>query len=315
MTVGGDCFQASEIVNILSDIFGSYKGEGGALVASAGTYIAVKATSFVMAKNGQFMIHKPSGGSSGNETEIENFLILLKNITKDYWDTYVAKLKKPEADFKTKWDGGDFWMTAQEAKDWGFVTGIKEPVKITQAEAQAIKACGCPNEIVADISTNQNTKNEMDLKLMAMTLGLVATATEEQVSAALAAVVAKAGKYDALKAEVEAGKKADLTAKVKTAVEKAVAEKRINAAQVHGWTEALTGNYDASIKLLDAIQPVVKLSAGLKPKPEGILAGSEGKTFEQLQEENPELLAQIESENPEQFEQLFADYKKRNNLK
>ncbi|MEI8087640.1 MAG: ATP-dependent Clp protease proteolytic subunit [Paludibacter sp.] len=144
MTNGGDCFQANEIENILVEIFGDYDAEGGAIVASAGTYLAVKAKSFKIAKNGQFMIHKPSGGTRGNETDLENYLTLLKNMTAIYFAAYKDKLKKPEADFKTKWDGGDFWMTAQMAKDWGFATEIKEPVKITQALAASIKASGSP---------------------------------------------------------------------------------------------------------------------------------------------------------------------------
>ena len=84
MTTGGDCFEANEIVNILNDVFGSYTGEGGAIVASAGTYIGVNAKSFTMAKNGQYMIHKPSGWVEGNETEVENYLKLIKNMTVTY---------------------------------------------------------------------------------------------------------------------------------------------------------------------------------------------------------------------------------------
>ena len=179
MTNGGDCFQASEIVNILNEIFGSYTGEGGAVVASAGTYIAVNATSFIMAKNGQFMIHKPSGSVYGTETDMENYLKLLKNMTISYYGSYKAKLKKPETDFLAKWDGGDFWMTAQEAKDWGFVTDIKEPVKVTQALAASIKASGSPLDFSPEdiINSQSNNEKEMNLQVIALTLGLVATAS------------------------------------------------------------------------------------------------------------------------------------------
>lgn len=40
----------------------------------------------------------------------------------------------------------------------------------------------------------------------------------------------------------------------------------------------------------------------------------QGKSFEQLTDENPELLSQLDKENPETFEKLFDEYKKRNKI-
>ena len=316
MTNGGDCFQANEIYNILIELFGEYTGEGGAIVASAGTYLAVNATSFTMARNGQFMVHKPSGGTYGNETEVENHLKLLKNMTTSYYAAYKVKLKKPESDFKMKWDGGDFWMTAQEAKDWGFVTDVKEPVKVTKAFAEQIKAIGSPLDFDPTdiIISKSNLENEMELKILAKAIGLPDTATEDQVNAKIADNAKKAGDYDALLSATAQKEKTEKADNIKAALDKAEKEHRIKADTRANWEQMLTANYETTIKVLDSIQPVQKLSSEIIKSVDGLGATYNGKTFEQLQD-TPEALEALQNEKPEAFDAIFDDYKKRNRIK
>lgn len=315
MTSGGDCFQANEIYNIIIELFGEYDGEGGALIASAGTYLAAKAKTFVMAKNGQFMIHKPSGYTGGNETEVENYLKLLKNMTSSYYDTYKAKLKKAEADFKTKWDAGDFWMTAQEAVEWGFVTSIKEPVKVTQAMAASIKASGSPLDFSPeDIISNQNKDNEMNLQAIALTLGLDANATEADITARIAVNAKKAADYDALVAATAQKEKTEKATNIKAALDKAEKEHRITADTRANWQTMLEANYETTIKVLEAVQVVNALSNEIVVSAEGGTKTYNGKTFEQLQE-TPKVLESLQKEKPAVYDALFADWKERNGLK
>lgn len=310
MTVGGDCFQANEIVNILIEIFGSYDAEGGALVASAGTYIGVSAKNWESAKNGQIMIHKPSTYAQGNETDIENQLTALRNMTVTYRDAYMAKCKKPQAEFDTKWNSGDWWLTAQEAKEWGFVTGIKAPTKIDEPTAQLLRACGAPNS-----SSIINTENNMDMKVTALAIGLPADANEAQVTARLAELKNKADQFDALKAQVEQKEKDQKAEMIKAELDKGQKEKRFSAEARPDWQAQFEKDFDGTKKLLDAIQPIVKMSTEVKPAADGGGTTFQGKTFEQLQDESPELLAELEDENPEAYTALFADWKKRNKIK
>lgn len=312
MTVGGDCFQANEIVNILNEVFGSYTAEGGAIVASAGTYIAVNATSFVLAKNGQFMIHKPHGGTYGNEKEIDNYLTLLKNMTATYYAAYVEKCKKPEKDLSEKWEAGDFWMTAKEAKDWGFVTEVKDAVKITKETAAQIKESGSPIAFAQSEIIEPNIDKQMDLQALAKTLGMDASATEEQVNARIAENARKAADYDALKAETERKEKEEKAKKIKDFLDEKEKKKVINAKNRTKWQELLEADFDGNKALLDDMEPVQKLSAEIKPSKDGVGATYQGKTFEQWQDEDPEALAELENTDKEAFDALFADWKKRN---
>jgi ATP-dependent protease ClpP protease subunit/ParB-like chromosome segregation protein Spo0J len=314
MTVGGDCFQANEIVNILIDVFKTYTGEGGAIVASAGTYIAVNASSFELAKNGQFMIHKPWGDCYGNEDEIAAQLRLLQNMSSTYYEAYAGKCKKTKAELDAKWNGGDFWMTAQEALDWGFITSIKDPVKIDQAAASAIRASGSPIQVTIDKPTNDVTM--ADLKAQAIALGLPESATEEQINATIADNAKKAKEYDTMKAAADKKAKEDRANEIKALLDKAEQEKRIKADARPQWQKMLEDSFDNGKELLGSIQPVQKLSATIKPSVGGVGATTyQGKTFEQLQDEAPELLATLQDENPEAYDTLFADYKKRNKIK
>lgn len=316
MTVGGDCFQANEIVNILSEIFGSYTAEGGAVVASAGTYIAVNATKFTMAKNGQFMIHKPMGGTHGNETELKNYLKLLENMTITYFDAYKAVLKKPESEFKEKWDAGDFWMTSNEAKDWGFVNEVKKAVKIDPDTAQAIKDSGSPIAIAkGDITKGSKNKKNMDLKATATALGMDVNSTEEQVNARIAENARKATELGTLKAQQKLKEKEEQASKIKAELDKAIKEKRISADSRAKWETQLEKDFVGTKALLDGVQAIVKpLSSIVKPSVTGKGATYEGKTWEELQDESPELLAELEDKDPTAFNALFADWKKRNRI-
>ncbi len=317
MTMGGDCFQANEIVNILKDVFGKYTGEGGAIVASAGTYIGVNAASFVLAKNGQYMIHKPSGWISGNEKEVENYLQLLKNMTTTYYDAYKAVLKKPEAEFKEKWEAGDFWLTAQQAMDWGFVSEIKDSVKIDQETAKAIKDSGSPIAIAESEIIIQNFNNsKMDLKATARALGMDENSTEEQINAKIAENARKANEYDTLNAQNQEREKNEKAAKIKAELDKAEKDKKIVADSRAKWQAMFEKDFDGTKDLLAGINGIERpLSAEIKHGVDGKGATYQGKNFEQWQEEDPDTLAELEENKPEAFSALFADWKKRNKIK
>jgi ATP-dependent protease ClpP protease subunit len=315
VTYGGDVFQANEMVNILDSFFpNGYDGEGGAVVASAGTYIAVHCKTFTLANNGQFMVHKPSGGAYGNEQDVQNFLTLLQNLTTTYYASYVAKLKKPEADFKTKWDAGDLWLTAHDAQEWGFITGVKAPAKIDTATAQAIRASGSP----IDVTINNpiiNKIDDMDLKAMARSLGLPETASEEQISAKAAETAQKAKDYDTLKAQTDRENATKKAADIKALLDGAEKDKRINAETYPKWQKKLEEDFAGTKELIDGLNPVIKLSGLIKTSVDGKGATYNGKTFEQLQGEDPEALAELEANDPDAFASLFADWKTRNKIK
>lgn len=217
---GGSCFHAAEIVNIMQDAFpGTITGEGGALIASAYTYIAAHCDTFSMPSNGLFMIHKPKGGEWGTADEMESYVKALRAIEQEYLDTYKAKAINEEELLK-RWGTSDWWLTAEEAKAQGFITEVRSVKKKIDAETAAIiAACGCPSDKIESFINQQ--KDKMDTKKIAVSLGLDENATEE-------AIIAKAGKFPELAKTIQTltGKIENLEANLETYREK---EKEVKA--------------------------------------------------------------------------------------
>jgi ATP-dependent protease ClpP protease subunit len=316
MTSGGDCFQASEIVNILNETFGSYTAEGGALVASAGTYIAVRATSFTLASNGQMMIHKPAGWADGNESEMENTLKLLKNITKDYYKTYVSKLKKPESEFKTKWEAGDFWMTAQEALEWGFVSAIKStPADIDAETAGVIRACGSPYAV--SISNNNNNKQTKMKNLVTLLIAAFALENVTSDSSEAEVVAALQGKFKPLNDEIarlEGEAKAVQDGAIKALLDDAQASGKIVAVAGKTVQEVRTTYENIGKKTgIESLRTILSgvpvpgsiLSQIQNGKPGGAASG-EFKTLDALLAKGVEFVATFKKDNYNEYEKLFV---------
>lgn len=305
---GGSCFDAAEIVNILSSFTGEVTGEGGALVASAYTYIAMHCKTFVMPANGQFMVHRPKGCAAGTTDEILAYHKLLSDVEAGYLAKYKERVKDAavlEAKWKTDW-----WMTAAEAAAAGFITAVKDQAKIDRATARMIAACGCPQDIELLI----NTKEDMDLKAMAVALGIPEGSTEEEVRARIDANKKAAERLEGVERAAKEREKNELAAKVKARLDKAVADKVIKADVRADWEGKLTEDFEGGCRMLDGIAPAARLSDGLKAETTGGKTTVQGKTFEQLQDEEPETLAALEKEQPEVFASLFADWKKRNKI-
>ena len=302
---GGDCFEANEIVNVIKKFPGKITGEGGALVASAATYIAIHCEEFVMPENGLFMIHQPSGLASGRIQQLKNYMELLERMTKTYYDAYVKKTTMNETAFKDKWDAGDFWMNAKEAKKNGFASAVEGKASITKTTAQMITETGYTGPVAITEITNPLNKEEMELNALLVQFGLAANTTEDKFIQTVSEWKRKAERTEMLEEKEEERQSAEIEALLNKAIE----DRRITADTKNDWKETLESNFETGKRMLEALAPVKKPTIQV-PKQNGTTA----KTFEQLQEEDPEALARIEREDPEGFKALYDDYMKRNKV-
>ena len=313
-TPGGDVFQANEIYNEIKAFKGTVTGEGGALVASAGTYIALACDTFEMPSNGQWMYHKPHGVVRGNEDEVESSLQLLKNITADYKKSYAEKTKLTETQIENKWVKGDVWLSAKQALKDGFITGIKkEPAKITKDAAALFAAIGCPVEMKATAEPKkpqqqkQKPSTMTELEALALKLGLPQDATQAQVDAKLAEVQAKASKADQLELDAQQKEKDDQKKAVKAMFDGAVKDKKLTAKQVagmQGWAES---DFDGCKAHIDALPTIEAISRGIKGNttPSAAATAVADKDFDALTQDEMDTLAE---EDPEAFTAKYNAY-------
>jgi ATP-dependent Clp protease protease subunit len=74
-------------------------------------------------KHSRVMIHQPLGGASGQASDIE---ITAREIQKLKKELYEIIAEHSDTDYKKVWKDGDrdYWMTAQEAKDYGMIDEV-----------------------------------------------------------------------------------------------------------------------------------------------------------------------------------------------
>lgn len=293
---GGDVFVGAEIINQLKRFSGSKIGFGGSIVASAATLIAIELDSFEMSKNGQWMWHKPSGMLHGNEDKIESSLTLLKNLTTQYRAQYALKTGKTEEEIEALWSKGDVWLTAQQAKDFGFITSVTDSAKINKTTAEMITAFGGKKPAITD-----NKKDTMNRNAIISALKLSADATDEQIEAAIAANANKASQVDQLTATAQEAQKQNID----KLLDQAIVDKKITADQKETYRALATANYEETVKAIEAMRGVEKPTV---TPGQGDTAKTDNWTMEDWAAKDPEGLKKLMVDNPSAYAKLENDY-------
>lgn len=305
---GGECFEANEIVNVIKRFPGKITGEGGAMVASAATYIAVHCEEFTMPKNGLFMIHQVSGYGGGKVADIEAYLKLMQKLNATYLNAYLAKTTDKKK-LQEEWEKGDYWMTAKEAKEMGFITNVGNKIKINKTTAEAIVACGYQGALLVEEEPNnqqpkQEEEGKMNLQLLAGRLGLEATATESQIIAQIDVMKKQAERASALEAQIKARQEKDIEALVNEAIK----DKRITADAKDAWKEMLATSFDKTSQLLASMK-APEMPEIQKPAQPTTANTFEGKTFAELQND-AQALERLMKQDEDLYERMLNDFVK-----
>lgn len=120
---GGDMLAASVIRATLVDYPGKVTVRIDGLAASAATYVAMAGDVVRMQDSAYFMIHDPWTVAIGNVDELKKSIDLLKTLKDGIMDTYLSKTSLSREKL-SKMMSNETWMTAQEAKDLGFVDEV-----------------------------------------------------------------------------------------------------------------------------------------------------------------------------------------------
>lgn len=297
-TPGGSVFAANEIANEILRFEGVVSGYGGAIVASAGSYLATICHTFELAENGQFMIHKPKAVMEGNEDAIESRLKLLKNLTDQYRKQYSKKTGKTEAEIETLWSKGDVWFNAKEALAEGFITSVSEKTTVTKETALMIAACGAP--IQPEISKTEIMENRDEIIAK---LKLAKDATDAQIAAAIDNLTVQAQKAEQDEQTIAQREAAAITA----LLDAAIVAKKITADQKEHFEALAKKDYDATKAFIDSMPVAPKISGALDPSGDGQDPKANW-TLQDYLDNDPEALDELAAKNPKKFDELNRAY-------
>lgn len=210
---GGVVTEGYAIFNALKRHKGGVIVQIDGLCASMATYVALAGTPVRMAENSFFMIHNVSGSAWGTPEEMRRAADVAEKLQKNIVAAYVAKTGKTSEEIEEKMDE-ETWFTAEEAKDFGFIDEITDPIEVAASLSDESRAWlghfrNPPTGLVDSTATPTPEKRPSPkMKLLTAALasalatasGLTVTdaSTEAEVKAALDAL---SGKLTALEGE------------------------------------------------------------------------------------------------------------------
>lgn len=147
---GGSVFSASEIYTELKKFVGNVKVEIVGLAASAASVIAMSGSVIEMSPTAQLMIHNAMTGAEGDYREMDHTSNFLQKVNQSIMNAYTAKTGKDATELKGLMDA-ETWMTAQEAKESGFIDAImfeNEMGAVANAENPLLVNGMLPQEVI-----------------------------------------------------------------------------------------------------------------------------------------------------------------------
>ncbi|MBK7247273.1 MAG: ATP-dependent Clp protease proteolytic subunit [Flavobacteriales bacterium] len=238
---GGSVLEAKRIVASVRAFGGRVTGEGGAMVASAATYIGAHLDEFKLQKYTAYMIHKPETEVRGNEDVVASDLKALGDITKEYRAAYAKRSGKTEDEIEAIWSKGEQWYTGEEAVAQGFVDGLVDDYteSVDEETLARMAACGCPKDKLPKQAQHEHNNDRMNIEAMRASLGMPNTATEAEVLARVNELKTANDRHVATAKELR-------TNEVKSILDKAVAERKLTEAHRASYEQKFAAAFDAT---------------------------------------------------------------------
>ena len=155
---GGDVFAAQAIHNQLKAYTGKVTMYIDGMCASAATIIACAGDTVIMPSNTIYMIHNPKSAMMGffDAPQLDKISASLDAVKQTIVNVYMARVNGAlsETQLKHKMDS-ESWMTASEAKNYGFVDEITDAIPIEnkwEGDALIVNSVSCRLDRFKNIS-------------------------------------------------------------------------------------------------------------------------------------------------------------------
>lgn len=334
---GGNVIEGNLIYNILTHAESRVNIDVMGIAASMGTIFLITGQHRRMVENGFLMFHRVQGGMLGTAADMENAAKLMKDMEANFIKKLAVITGWTEDEVKKKWfeDGADHWINAKEAKKYGIIHEIIEPVvknlkDLNNETAAKLGAQALFGKYAAVLTKeesrepNFNDNTDMKKEELIARYKLKDVTTESSDTAIMEAIdkqlQAEKDKGEQAQAELKAIKDKEIT----EAVEAAAKDGRITAVEGKTIDEqkatfvkiGKSAGIDALNAALGAAKPhktiVSQLYSGGKPSTETVNdANRDLWDWDKWQKEDSDGLEALAKTDKEAFDALYnAKYKK-----
>lgn len=126
---GGDVFAAQAMYNLLKSHKARIVTHIDGLAASAATVVAMAGDEIVMPGNSMMMVHNPWTAVAGDARDMRKMADTLDTVRDTILATYQAKTGMERSQLINLMNS-ETWLTADQAKEYGFADTVIEPVKV-----------------------------------------------------------------------------------------------------------------------------------------------------------------------------------------
>lgn len=159
---GGSIVEGMGIYNILRRYQAKKTAYIDYLAASIASVIPMACDEIRIAGNGRVMIHRASGGAFGNPDEIRAGADALLGMEEDIVKTYVSRTKL-SAEKIREMMYAETWMSAEQAKEFGFVDAIDQIASANLVESTLLNRY---KNVPADLTSGRKMESELMLARM-----------------------------------------------------------------------------------------------------------------------------------------------------
>ena len=174
---GGSVFSAVAIANTLKNHKAKITANIDGLAASAATIITSACDTVRMPKNALFMVHNPITFAYGNNQDMQKTLEMLNKVKNSIIETYLNKAKTNKETLSELMDN-ETWMSAEEAKEYGFVDEILDE----SVEKEVIENKLIINNMAFDISRFKNFKEKKNQDPRIINISVNSTGSPEEIA-------------------------------------------------------------------------------------------------------------------------------------
>lgn len=174
---GGSVFSAVAIANTLKSHKAKITANIDGLAASAATIITSACDTVRMPKNALFMVHNPITFAYGNNQDMQKTLEMLNKVKNSIIETYLNKAKTDKETLSELMDN-ETWMSAEEAKEYGFVDEILDE----SVEKEVIENKLIINNMAFDISRFKNFKEKKNQDPRIINISVNSTGSPEEIA-------------------------------------------------------------------------------------------------------------------------------------